>query len=114
SKRRRWSSSAARTHMRGALAATSSRPGCSRKKSPTRSCLSSKAAGMVIFARCRRRAIRRFWIFCGAINGGHRLSFMNKNEILEKQKKYLFSCVATYYDEPLVVDHAKDQYVYDA
>src|SRR4030095_14491240 len=39
---------------------------------------------------------------------------MDKKEILEKQKKYLFSCVATYYDEPLVVDHAKDQYVYDA
>ena len=39
---------------------------------------------------------------------------MDKKEIIEKQKKYLFSCVATYYDEPLVVDHAKDQYVYDA
>ena len=39
---------------------------------------------------------------------------MNKNEIIEKQKRYLFSCVATYYDEPLVVDHAKDNYVYDA
>ena len=39
---------------------------------------------------------------------------MNKKEIIEKQKKYLFSCVATYYDEPLVVDHARDQYVYDA
>ena len=39
---------------------------------------------------------------------------MNKKEIIDKQKKYLFSCVATYYDEPLVVDHAKDQYVYDA
>jgi 4-aminobutyrate aminotransferase-like enzyme len=39
---------------------------------------------------------------------------MDKKEINEKQKKYLFSCVATYYDEPLVVDHAKDQYVYDA
>ena len=38
---------------------------------------------------------------------------MDKKEILEKQK-YLFSCVATYYDEPLVVDHAKDQFVYDA
>nr|ART40930.1 L628 [uncultured bacterium] len=38
---------------------------------------------------------------------------MDKKEILEKQKKYLFSCVSTYYDEPLVVDHAKDQYVYD-
>ncbi len=39
---------------------------------------------------------------------------MDKKEIIEKQQKYLFSCVATYYDEPLVVDHAKDQYVYDA
>jgi 4-aminobutyrate aminotransferase-like enzyme len=39
---------------------------------------------------------------------------MDKNEIIEKQNKYLFSCVATYYDEPLVVDHAKDQYIYDA
>jgi 4-aminobutyrate aminotransferase-like enzyme len=39
---------------------------------------------------------------------------LNKQEILDKQKKYLFSCVATYYDQPLVVDHAKDQYVYDA
>jgi len=38
---------------------------------------------------------------------------VDKKEIIEKQKKYLFSCVATYYDEPLVVDHAKDQYVYD-
>jgi len=39
---------------------------------------------------------------------------VDKKEIIEKQKKYLFSAVATYYDEPLVVDHAKDQYVYDA
>src|SRR5881397_2770186 len=38
---------------------------------------------------------------------------MKKQEIIDKQKKYLFSCVATYYDEPLVVDHAKDNYVYD-
>jgi 4-aminobutyrate aminotransferase-like enzyme len=38
----------------------------------------------------------------------------DKDEIIDKQKKYLFSCVATYYDEPLVVDHARDQYVYDA
>ena len=38
---------------------------------------------------------------------------MNKKEIIDKQKKYLFSCVATYYNEPLVVDHAKDNYVYD-
>jgi 4-aminobutyrate aminotransferase-like enzyme len=39
---------------------------------------------------------------------------MKKQEIIDKQNKYLFSCVATYYDEPLVVDHAKDSYVYDA
>ena len=39
---------------------------------------------------------------------------MKKQEIIDKQRKYLFSCVATYYDEPLVVDHAKDHYVYDA
>jgi 4-aminobutyrate aminotransferase-like enzyme len=38
---------------------------------------------------------------------------VDKKEIIEKQKKYLFSAVATYYDEPLVIDHAKDQYVYD-
>ncbi|MGN6719815.1 MAG: aminotransferase class III-fold pyridoxal phosphate-dependent enzyme, partial [Candidatus Binatia bacterium] len=38
---------------------------------------------------------------------------MDKKEIIDKQKKYLFSCVSTYYDEPLVVDHARDQYVYD-
>jgi 4-aminobutyrate aminotransferase-like enzyme len=39
---------------------------------------------------------------------------MDKKTIIEKQKKYLFSCVSTYYDEPIVVDHAKDQYVYDS
>jgi 4-aminobutyrate aminotransferase-like enzyme len=39
---------------------------------------------------------------------------MKKQEIIDKQKKYLFSCVGTYYDEPLVVDHAKGNYVYDA
>ena len=39
---------------------------------------------------------------------------MDKKEILDKQNKYLFSCVSTYYDEPLVVHHAKDHHVYDA
>src|SRR5574341_1571904 len=39
---------------------------------------------------------------------------MNKKEIIEKQKRYLFSCVGTYYDEPLVIDHAKDHSVFDA
>jgi 4-aminobutyrate aminotransferase len=38
---------------------------------------------------------------------------MNKQDILDKQKKFLFSCVANYYDEPLVIDHAKGSYVYD-
>ena len=39
---------------------------------------------------------------------------MDRKEILDKQKKYLFSCVSTYYDEPLVIDHAKDHSVFDA
>ncbi len=39
---------------------------------------------------------------------------MNKQDIIDKQKKYLFSCIANYYDEPLVVDHAKGTYVYDS
>ncbi len=38
---------------------------------------------------------------------------MNKQEIIEKHKKYLLSCVANYYAEPLVVDHAEGSYVYD-
>jgi 4-aminobutyrate aminotransferase-like enzyme len=38
---------------------------------------------------------------------------VKKQEIIEKHQKYLFSCVSTYYDEPLVVDHAKGNYVYD-
>jgi len=38
---------------------------------------------------------------------------MKKQEIIEKHQKYLFSCVATYYEEPLVVDHAKGNLVYD-
>jgi 4-aminobutyrate aminotransferase len=38
---------------------------------------------------------------------------MKKQEIIDKHAEFLFSCVATYYDEPLVVDHAKGCYVYD-
>lgn len=38
---------------------------------------------------------------------------MKKQEIIEKHRKYLLSCVANYYEEPLVVDHAKGSYVYD-
>jgi 4-aminobutyrate aminotransferase-like enzyme len=39
---------------------------------------------------------------------------MNKQDIIDKQKKFLFSCIANYYDEPLVVDHAKGTSVYDS
>ena len=39
---------------------------------------------------------------------------MKRQDIIDKQKKFLFSCVANYYDEPLVVDHAKGAYVYDS
>jgi 4-aminobutyrate aminotransferase len=39
---------------------------------------------------------------------------MTKQEILLAQKEFLFPAVFTYYKEPLVVSHAKDQYVWDA
>jgi 4-aminobutyrate aminotransferase-like enzyme len=38
---------------------------------------------------------------------------MKKEEIIDKHQKFLFSCVANYYEEPLVVDHAKGNWVYD-
>lgn len=38
---------------------------------------------------------------------------MTKDEIISKHKQYLFSCVTTYYKDPLVIDRAKGQYVYD-
>jgi 4-aminobutyrate aminotransferase len=38
---------------------------------------------------------------------------MKKKEVIEKHKKYLFPIIANYYEEPLVVDHAKGNYVYD-
>ena len=38
---------------------------------------------------------------------------MTRDEIIQKHKQYLFSCVTTYYKDPLVIDHAKGQYVYD-
>ncbi|MBI3062697.1 MAG: aspartate aminotransferase family protein [Deltaproteobacteria bacterium] len=38
---------------------------------------------------------------------------MKKQEIIEKHKKYLFPIVANYYEEPLVVDHAKGSTVVD-
>ncbi len=36
-----------------------------------------------------------------------------KAEILEKQRQYLFPSVITYYTEPIVVERAKDLYIYD-
>jgi 4-aminobutyrate aminotransferase len=38
---------------------------------------------------------------------------MTKDEIISKQKEYVFNCVTTYYKDPLVVDHAKNQYLCD-
>ena len=39
---------------------------------------------------------------------------MNKQEILIAQKEFLFPAVFHYFKEPLVISHAKDQYVWDA
>jgi 4-aminobutyrate aminotransferase-like enzyme len=38
---------------------------------------------------------------------------MTKDEIVRKHKDYLFNCVATYYKDPLVLDHGKGQYLCD-
>lgn len=38
---------------------------------------------------------------------------MTKQEILLAQQEYLFPSIFHYYKEPLVIDHAKDQYVWD-
>src|ERR1700758_186751 len=38
---------------------------------------------------------------------------MTKDEILKKQKQYLFPSITTYYNDPLVTDHASMQYVWD-
>ncbi|MBI4526296.1 MAG: aspartate aminotransferase family protein [Deltaproteobacteria bacterium] len=37
----------------------------------------------------------------------------NKEDIIDKHRKYLFSCIANYYEDPLIVDHARGSYVYD-
>ena len=39
---------------------------------------------------------------------------MTKQEILLAQKEFLFPAVFHYFKEPLVISHAKDQFVYDA
>jgi 4-aminobutyrate aminotransferase len=38
---------------------------------------------------------------------------MTKDEVIRKKREYIFDCVATYYQDPVVVDHAKGQYVCD-
>jgi len=38
---------------------------------------------------------------------------MDKNEIYEKQKKYLAPCIAHYYEEPLILDRGIGKYLYD-
>src|ERR1700761_2675136 len=38
---------------------------------------------------------------------------MDKQEILLAQREFLFPAVFQYFKEPLVVSHAKDQYVWD-
>jgi 4-aminobutyrate aminotransferase-like enzyme len=38
---------------------------------------------------------------------------MNRNEVIQKQKDYIFPCVATYYRDPLVADRANGKYLWD-
>ena len=38
---------------------------------------------------------------------------MNRDEIIQKHQQYLWKCTTTYYKDPLVIDRAKGQYVYD-
>jgi 4-aminobutyrate aminotransferase len=38
---------------------------------------------------------------------------MTKEELISKHKQYIFKCVTTYYKDPLIIDHAKNQYIWD-
>jgi 4-aminobutyrate aminotransferase len=38
---------------------------------------------------------------------------MNRDEVLQKNKQYIFPCVINYYTEPLVADRAEAQYLWD-
>jgi 4-aminobutyrate aminotransferase len=38
---------------------------------------------------------------------------MTRDEIIRKKQEYIFNCVTTYFKDPLVIDHAKNQYVWD-
>jgi len=39
---------------------------------------------------------------------------MNNEEVVQKQREYLFRCVSTYYQEPLVIERGEGMYVWDA
>ena len=38
---------------------------------------------------------------------------MTRDEVLQKHRQFLFNCVTTYYKDPVVIDHAKGQYISD-
>lgn len=38
---------------------------------------------------------------------------MNRNEVMQKHKDYIFPCVVNYYAEPLVADRAEGKYLWD-
>jgi len=38
---------------------------------------------------------------------------MTKDEIIRRKQEYVFNCVTTYFKEPMVIDHAQGQYVWD-
>src|SRR5664279_5645175 len=38
---------------------------------------------------------------------------MTKDEIIRKKQEYIFNCAATYFKDPMVIDHAKGQYIWD-
>jgi 4-aminobutyrate aminotransferase len=38
---------------------------------------------------------------------------MTRDEIIRKKQEYIFNCVTTYFKDPLVIDRAKNQYVWD-
>src|SRR3984885_11441427 len=38
---------------------------------------------------------------------------MNRDEIVRKKQEYVFNCAATYFKDPMVIDHAKGQYIWD-
>ena len=48
------------------------RPRFSRRKFPAPNWFSSKTGGTAICARCPKKAIRRYWTFCGDINEARR------------------------------------------